>query len=100
MGFRTIKEGTTQVSSMADRYERECAFWFQIAGVFMISQGYLLTQYMKATKTNSPPKWYGWYMTTLGIIGAKVETSGFLPVIAQGVYALMQNKNSCIKDEK
>ena len=51
--LRIIANGTTQVKdNIGERYQRECAFWFQFAGLMMISQGYLLRDYCAATRVH------------------------------------------------
>jgi Family of unknown function (DUF6463) len=74
-----------------DHYERECAFWFQIGGVMMISQGYLLRHYCLETG-RGPPRWFGWYLTLLGLFGVSVmPASGFSLVLGQGVWILLSS---------
>jgi Family of unknown function (DUF6463) len=76
---------------ISDHYERECAFWFQFGGVMMISQGYLLRQYCLET-SQCPPRWFGWYLTLLGLFGVSVmPASGFSLVLCQGVWLLLSS---------
>ena len=75
--LRIATERTTQIADVNDRYERECSFWFQVAGIMMISQGYLLRNYCQDTR-KKVPQWLGWYFTGMGTVGAIVmPASGF-----------------------
>jgi Family of unknown function (DUF6463) len=82
-------------SVISDHYERECAFWFQFGGVMMISQGYLLRHYCLETNKR-PPRWFGWYLTLLGLFGVSVilmPASGFSLVLCQGVWLLLSSSS-------
>ena len=90
--FRIVADGTTQIKDdIGERYQRECAFWFQFGGLMLISHAYLLRNYCEATK-KGPPKWFGWYLTTLSVVGVVVmPESGFWVVLAQGLWMIFQN---------
>jgi Family of unknown function (DUF6463) len=85
-------------NSINDRYERECAFWFQFGGIMMISQGYLLRRYCVETGQSSPPKWFGWYLTLLSLFSVSVmPASGFGLVLCQGLWMLLQSSSASAK---
>lgn len=90
---RIMVERTTQVTDMADRYERECSFWFQFGGIMMISHGYLLRQY--CLETGKPtPKWFGWFLLLQSLFGVLVmPESGFWLVLGQGLWILSQRSD-------
>ena len=89
--FRIATELTvTEVADVHDRFERECSFWFQVAGVLMISQGYLLRNYCQVTG-KTVPTWFGWYLTGLSTVGVIVmPASGFWLGLGQGLFILYQ----------
>lgn len=98
--FRTIQERTVdRVADVNDRYQRNCAVWFQITGVMMFAQGLLLRDYCRrpdgrqnnSSKRLPPPAWFGWYLTILSVCGLTVmPESGFWLVLAQGIWILLQ----------
>jgi hypothetical protein len=82
-------------SSVNERYQRECAFWFQFGGVMMIAHGHLLKRYCIETGQASPPPWLGWSLTLLGLCGVSVmPASGFGLIVAQGLWILLSSKSS------
>jgi len=98
---RTLMEGTLEVTDMNDRYQRECAFWFQFGGIAMGLLGGLLRHYCVETKT-LPPKWFGWSLTTVSGLGVLImPVSGFWLVLGQGIYIIWSNeKDRTIKNSK
>ena len=91
--LRTITQGTIEVVDMADRYQRECAFWFQFGGVVLIAQGCLLQNYCRATGL-PPPAWLGWFFTGVSALSVVVmPQSGFWLALGQGLYMLYKNRN-------
>ena len=71
---------------MVDRYERECAFWFQMGGLFMIMEGMIWKSYVNATGCQELPTWFGVTLTVVGLLGLPMmPASGFWLILAQGI---------------
>lgn len=81
--LRSIRDVAVAVPDINDHYARECSFWFQFAGVMLIIQGC----YMRSmNKDKEAPKWFGWTLTAMGIVGATLmPISGFWLILAQGI---------------
>ena len=98
--LRIVTERTTQIADVHDKFERECSFWFQVAGIMMISQGYLLRNYCQATRKKAP-QWFGWYLTGMGTVGVIVmPASGFWLILGQGMLILYQCDDTYDKKSK
>uniref|UniRef100_A0A7S2RC84 Uncharacterized protein n=1 Tax=Eucampia antarctica TaxID=49252 RepID=A0A7S2RC84_9STRA len=98
--LRIATERTTQIADVNDRYGRECSIWFQVAGIMMISQGYLLRNYCQATR-KKVPQWFGWYLTGMGTVGVIVmPASGFWLILGQGLFILYQGDDTNDKKSK
>jgi hypothetical protein len=98
--LRIATECTTQIADVNDRYERQCSFWFQVAGIMMTSQGYLLRKYCQATKKKAP-QWFGWYLSGMGTVGVIVmPASGFWLILGQGLFILYQGDDTNDKKTK
>jgi hypothetical protein len=82
--FRSIRDLSVVVSDVNEHYARECCFWFQFAGVMMMVQGYYIR-----SSSKEPPKWFGWALSAIGIVGATLmPLSGFWLLLAQGIRIL------------
>lgn len=100
--LRVVVEGTVdQTPTMADRYEREAAVWFHVAGVLMLLQGWAWKQYVIETKREELPSWWGWSLTIMGALGAKImPASGFWLVLAQGVRVVYNTSGDAVHTKK
>ena len=98
--LRVLTEGTTEVSNnIADRYEREATVWFQVAGIMMILQAWAWKEWVKVTRREELPRWWGWSLTLMGIGGVKImPRSGFWLVLAQGLRIVWRTPHGKLGD--
>lgn len=91
--FRGLRDGFSDKLAIEERYAREAGFWFQLAGVFMVMQGFLMRSYTIHTQGKPSPSWLGWSLTALGAGGVSVmPVSGFWLILPQGLYILALNR--------
>jgi H+/Cl- antiporter ClcA len=79
-------------NSVESDLTRSLSFWFLIVGVVCFIFGHTLHYYIK--KMEQPaPKFLGWYMLALGIVGSVfAPVSGFFLFILQGIIIVVAKK--------
>lgn len=96
--FRGMSHGFSDSLEINERYAREAGFWFELFGVLLIMNGFLMRSYSIDTGGKAPPKWMGWALVACGVGGVLVmPVSGFWTVIPQGVYILLMSRGKSKK---
>ena len=71
--------------------ENDGGFWFQMAGMFIITTGEMMRYYLQDSKKNFP-RVLGYALISLGVFGSLAVgvrvPHGFYLLIAQGIYML------------
>ncbi len=92
--LRIIQEGTVEVADIEERYGRGTVVWFHLFGVMITLQGLAWRQYVRETKAQELPNWWGWAVTATGLaIGKLMPVSGWLLVTVQGIRVIWRNYN-------
>lgn len=99
--LRMVQSGSvvpTVVDDMTERYARECTFWFQIGGMFMITQGLLIRSYMIDAQKDEAPTWFGWTLLVLSAGSCFVmPESGWWIAVATSAHILYCNSKNVSK---
>eukprot|EP00934_Nitzschia_sp_Nitz4_P006313 Nitzschia sp. Nitz4//scaffold185_size43419//16401//16805//NITZ4_007300-RA/size43419-processed-gene-0.74-mRNA-1//1//CDS//3329539706//6303//frame0 len=98
--LQVVRDRSTFAPNINDRYAKEFAFWFDFAGIMMMTQGYLLINYLRETGRSEAPLWYGQVNLVISAVSLYVmPESGFWFLLFQSIYVLWKNlkKNSSPK---
>ena len=100
--LRTFRDGRVDSAvHLEDRYARAAAVWFHLFGGLVLLQGLAWRQYVRETKTEELPSWWGWSVTAIGItLGKLMPESGWPIVLAQGLRIVWRNHHQKIKGKE